>query len=161
MDYLLDLWRSDFCMEIDLCAARKRIPGWLRLIPDFSDTLNRRKSMEINMKVVELRDAVTAPPAQKQSHAEHHRTAKEYTDVPDTPENRRRIDRAIRTLDIFNPNHPNTRFRYSVHSETGSIQVELYNYLTGEVVQKIPSNKLLDYAARIQELSGLLLEEHA
>lgn len=82
-------------------------------------------------------------------------------DVIDSPENRHRIESAIQALDIFSPNHPNTRFRYSVHNDTGRIQVELYNYLTGESVQKIPSNKLLDYAARVQELSGLILEEHA
>lgn len=119
--------------------------------------------MEINTRIKELHDAVTSVRSERRSHSEHHATASEksYENVPDTPENRHRIDRAIRALDIFNPNHPNTRFRYSVHPDTGSIQVELYNYLTGEVMQKIPSNKLLDYAARIQELSGLLLEEHA
>ncbi|KAB2929445.1 MAG: flagellar protein FlaG [Leptonema illini] len=131
-------------------------------IPSFSDTLSKRICMEINTRIKELHDAVTAVRPENRSHSEHHESAdRQYSNVPDTPENRHRIDRAIRALDIFNPNHPNTRFRYSVHSDTGSIQVELYNYLTGEVMQKIPSNKLLDYAARIQELSGLLLEEHA
>jgi len=88
-------------------------------------------------------------------------SAEAERDVIDNPENRQRIEAAIRALDIFNPNHPNTRFRYSVHSDSGRIQVELYNYLTGEVMQEIPSTKLLDYAAQVQELSGLVLEEHA
>ena len=84
----------------------------------------------------------------------------EYSDVPDTPENRKAIESAIKALEIFQPNHPTTRFQYQVH-DTGTIQVALVNYLTGEVVEEVPSSKLLDYASRMEELSGLVLEEKA
>ncbi|MBW7858671.1 MAG: flagellar protein FlaG [Leptonema sp. (in: Bacteria)] len=106
-----------------------------------------------------LQESLTVHSGDKLSHSLT--LTKPEADVIDSPENRHRIESAIQALDIFSPNHPNTRFRYSVHNDTGRIQVELYNYLTGESVQKIPSNKLLDYAARVQELSGLILEEHA
>jgi len=85
----------------------------------------------------------------------------DYGNVKDTPENRDLIENAIRALDIFQPHHPNTRFQYQVHEETGTIQVALVNYLTGEVVQEVPSSKLLEYSSRMEELSGLVLEEQA
>ncbi|MDH5655234.1 MAG: flagellar protein FlaG [Spirochaetia bacterium] len=85
----------------------------------------------------------------------------EYSNVIDTPNNRRAIESAIKALEIFQPNHPNTRFQYQVHDETGHIQVALVNYLTGEVVEEVPSSKLLEYASRMEELSGLVLEEKA
>ena len=86
----------------------------------------------------------------------------DHRDVPDTPENRRDVQKAIDALDMFaNDKKSNTRFQYAVHDETGTIQVKLYNYLTGEVVQEIPSSKLLEFASHMQELSGLLLNEQA
>ena len=86
----------------------------------------------------------------------------EHRDVPDTPENRRDVQKAIDALDMFaSDKKSNTRFQYTVHDESGMIQVKLYNYLTGEVVQEIPSSKLLEFASHMQELSGLLLNEQA
>ena len=85
-----------------------------------------------------------------------------HQDVADTPENRQNVQKAIDALDMFSSDkNINTRFQYSVHDETGTIQVKLYNYLTGEVVQEIPSSKLLEFASHMQELSGLLLNEQA
>jgi uncharacterized FlaG/YvyC family protein len=92
-----------------------------------------------------------------------HSVEKTYTDVPDTPENRSKIDRAIDALDTLSSEggRPNTRFTYNIHNETGTIQVKLYNYLTGEVIQEVPSSKLLEFAAHLEELSGLLVDEQA
>ncbi len=85
----------------------------------------------------------------------------QYHDVADTPSNREKIQSAIKALEIFQPHHPQTRFQYSVHENTGKIQVTLVNYITGEVVDAVPSSKLLDFAARMEELSGLILEKKA
>lgn len=118
--------------------------------------------MEISTRVMDFPEHSVVHHAEKSAvhPVAEHSPSEDDGNVHDTPENRHRIERALRALDIFNPNHPNTRFRYSVH-DSGRIQVELYNYLTGEVVQSIPSTKVLDYAHRLAELSGLILEEHA
>ena len=85
-----------------------------------------------------------------------------HQDVADTPENRQNVQKAIDALDMFSSDkNTNTRFQYAVHDETGTIQAKLYNYLTGEVVQEIPSSKLLEFASHMQEISGLLLNEQA
>ena len=86
----------------------------------------------------------------------------EHQDVADTPENRQNVQKAIDALDMFSSDkNTNTRFQYAVHDETGTIQVKMSNYLTGEVVQEIPSSKLLEFASHMQEISGLLLNEQA
>jgi len=85
----------------------------------------------------------------------------EFSDVSDSPDNRKAIESAIKALEIFQPNRPNTRFQYQVHADSGHIQVALVNFITGEVVQEVPSSKLLDYASRMEELSGLVLEKKA
>lgn len=118
--------------------------------------------MEILTRIMDFPDRPVAPHSEQAAvHAvAQNSPTLDDENVHDTPENRNRIERALRALDIFNPNHPNTRFRYAVH-DSGRIQVELYNYLTGEVVQSIPSKKVLEYADRMQELTGFVFEEHA
>ena len=123
------------------------------------------EALKLNTEV-QARPRVNQPDTVK-SETEKPQAAKipqkgaEYTDVTDTPDNRKAIESAIKALAIFQPNHPNTRFQYQVHDETGHIQVALVNYLTGEVVEEVPSSKLLEYASRMEELSGLVLEEKA
>ncbi|MCB1166713.1 MAG: flagellar protein FlaG [Leptospiraceae bacterium] len=86
----------------------------------------------------------------------------DHRDVSDTPENRKKVQRALDALDMFaSDRKSNTRFQYSIHDETGTIQVKLYNFLTGEVLQEIPSSKLLEFASHMEEMSGLLLNEQA
>jgi uncharacterized FlaG/YvyC family protein len=86
---------------------------------------------------------------------------REFADVQDTPENRRRIENSIQTLNLFQPQHPDTRFQYRVHDKTGTIQIALVNFRTGETVEEIPSGRLLDFASRLEELSGLVIEKKA
>jgi len=97
----------------------------------------------------------------RESNKPENTSVQAYADVTDTPDNRKAIESAIKALDIFQSNHPNTRFQYQVHAGTGSIQVALVNYLTGEVVEEIPSSKLLEFSSRMEELSGLVLEKKA
>ena len=82
-------------------------------------------------------------------------------DVQANPENLKRISAAVGALNAFHGDQEHTRFQFKVHPEYGTVQVTLFNYLTGEVVQEVPSGKLLDFAHRMQAMSGLLLEEEA
>lgn len=82
-------------------------------------------------------------------------------DVEATPDNVKRISAAVGALNAFHGDQEHTRFQFRVHPEYGTVQVTLFNYLTGEIVQEVPSGKLLDFAHRMQAMSGLLLEEEA
>lgn len=90
-----------------------------------------------------------------------HSTDIRHVDVDATQENLTNVEKAIKALELFESHYPETRFLFTVHDKTGKIQVRLVNKNTGEVVEEIPSSKLLDYAARMRELTGLVLEERA
>ena len=83
------------------------------------------------------------------------------TDVPATEENLRKVDAAVKAMEIYNDHHPQTRFQYRTDTDTGRIQVALVNYMTGEVVEEIPSKKLLQFSHQLEEMVGLVMEEHA
>ncbi|MCE9597989.1 MAG: flagellar protein FlaG [Spirochaetia bacterium] len=82
-------------------------------------------------------------------------------DVASTPENNKKIQSAVQALNLFHEDRNHTRFQFKVHPEYGTLQVSLLNYLTGEVMQEVPSSKLLEFSARMREMSGLLLEKEA
>lgn len=88
-------------------------------------------------------------------------TSKESSEVAATPENMRKVQMAVEALDIFMEKQPDTRFHFQVHDDSGKIQVQLVNFRTGEVVEEIPSKKLLDFTAQLEQLTGLVLEKHA
>lgn len=86
-----------------------------------------------------------------------------FHDVPDTAENREKVESAVRVLEAMNGGDKvgkqMNRFRIQMHEATGKIQVSLINYMTGEVIETIPSSKMLDFSARMQELTGLVLDK--
>ena len=49
--------------------------------------------------------------------------------------------------------------KIKVHEGTGKIMVQVTSKDTGEVIREIPPEKLLDLAARIEELAGTLFDE--
>lgn len=52
----------------------------------------------------------------------------------------------------------NKSFSYSVHEQTQQIMITIKDS-EGEVVKQIPSEERLDFIAKLQELSGILLDE--
>ncbi len=83
------------------------------------------------------------------------------SDVAATPENMERVKMAVETLDVVLARQPETRFHFQVHNDSGKIQVQLVNFRTGEVVEEIPSKKLLDFTSQLEQLTGIALEKHA
>lgn len=85
----------------------------------------------------------------------------EEGNVPATAENLRKVDAAVKAMEIYSDHHPQTRFQYRTDQDTGRIQVALVNYMTGEVVEEIPSKKLLQFSHQLEEMVGLVMEKHA
>lgn len=52
-----------------------------------------------------------------------------------------------------------TRLEYSVHKTTGDIMVKVINEETKEVVREVPPEKIIDLVVKLQELSGLIIDE--
>ncbi|MBX7056633.1 MAG: flagellar protein FlaG [Leptospirales bacterium] len=90
---------------------------------------------------------------------------RQYRDVLDTPENRERIGKALGALETVASSHgtdaANTRYQFKMHAESGRLQVALVNFMTGETIEEIPSEKVLDFANVLDELSGLIINKEA
>lgn len=50
---------------------------------------------------------------------------------------------------------------FSVHQETHTIMVKVFNKETGDLIREIPQEKLLDVAANMMELNGLFIDKKA
>jgi uncharacterized FlaG/YvyC family protein len=50
--------------------------------------------------------------------------------------------------------------KIQVHSETGDIMVKVISQESGKVIREIPPKELLDLAARMEEMTGTLLNEN-
>lgn len=64
------------------------------------------------------------------------------------------IDRANKTL-----MGETRRFEYRVHEQTGEIVVKVCNAETNEVIREIPSEKFLELIDKLQEISGMIIDE--
>ena len=53
----------------------------------------------------------------------------------------------------------NVDLQFSVHEETGQIMVTVREESTGEVIREIPPSEMLDLAARMDEMVGLLFHQ--
>lgn len=95
------------------------------------------------------------------SHAEH--AGQSYTDVAATPENRTKIEAAVKALEHVHPQLTSADSRYQIrmHQDSGKLQVALINTQTGETMEEIPTTKLLEFTKAVSELGGLLFEKHA
>jgi len=119
----------------------------------------------MEMKLEELHAVTQARPGLRNgehpSHQHSQGAADHYGNVSATAENLQKVESAIRTLEIYSAEKNPTRFQFKLHSDSGRIQVALVNYMTGEVVEEIPSKKLLEFSSTLEELTGLVMEKKA
>ncbi|MCM3128289.1 flagellar protein FlaG [Paenibacillus provencensis] len=66
------------------------------------------------------------------------------------------LEKAIRAIQ-----GPEKKFEFSVHKETSTIMVKVFDKSTGDLIREIPREKLLDIAARMIDINGLLIDEKA
>lgn len=52
-----------------------------------------------------------------------------------------------------------TRFEYTVHEKTNDIIVKVINKETDQIIREIPSEKLVDLVAKLQEICGIIIDE--
>lgn len=95
------------------------------------------------------------------------RVARQRADYPQQeaeraqqPGRRARLEKALNRLEqiayIFD-----RRFHFKVHEETKRYYVQIIDQATGEVINEVPPEKILDLVAQIQELVGLLIDKRA
>ncbi|WP_438348849.1 flagellar protein FlaG [Paenibacillus sp. FA6] len=54
---------------------------------------------------------------------------------------------------------PEKSFEISVHKETNAIMVKVFDKRTGDLIREIPSEKILDVAADMMKLNGLIFDK--
>jgi len=45
----------------------------------------------------------------------------------------------------------NIKFSYHVDQDTGKIRIKMYDFVTGEIIQEIPSDKFLDFIKEMKK----------
>nr|WP_237392024.1 flagellar protein FlaG [Paenibacillus dendrobii] len=66
------------------------------------------------------------------------------------------IEKAIKAVQ-----GPEKSFEISVHKGTHAIMVKVFNKETGDLIREIPQEKLLDVAASMMEMNGLIIDKKA
>ncbi|WP_246317035.1 flagellar protein FlaG [Paenibacillus agri] len=64
------------------------------------------------------------------------------------------LEKAIRAVQ-----GPEKSFEISIHEQTHAIMVKVFDKQSGDLIREIPPEKLLDVAANMMELSGLIVDE--
>lgn len=64
-----------------------------------------------------------------------------------------RLNQAAEVFDV--------QARFSVHKATGEIMIKIVNTRTGRVLREIPPERMLDIAASMEKLLGLVVDERA
>lgn len=50
-------------------------------------------------------------------------------------------------------------FEISVHEKTHTIMIKVLNKETGDLIREVPPEKILDVAARMMEITGIIVDK--
>lgn len=64
------------------------------------------------------------------------------------------LQKAIRAIQ-----GPQKSFEISMHEKTNTIMIKVLDKETGELVREVPPEKILDLAAKMMEITGLVIDE--
>lgn len=54
---------------------------------------------------------------------------------------------------------PQKMFEISVHEKTHAIMIKVMNKETGDLIREVPPEKILDIAARMMEIAGIIIDK--
>lgn len=54
---------------------------------------------------------------------------------------------------------PQKSFEISVHEETQAIMIKVMNKETGDIIREVPPEKILDLAAHMMEITGMIIDK--
>ncbi|MEK4055117.1 flagellar protein FlaG [Paenibacillus sp. FSL F4-0087] len=64
------------------------------------------------------------------------------------------LQKAIRAIQ-----GPQKAFEISMHEQTHTIMIKVLDKESGDLIREVPPEKILDLAARMMEISGLIIDE--
>ncbi len=68
---------------------------------------------------------------------------------------RQSVERLEKTISMIKHN----KLEFSIHEETGRTVVKIVDQDTGKVIKQLPPEELLDLAAKLEEMSGVLFDK--
>lgn len=74
-------------------------------------------------------------------------------------DNRDRIERIARAMDDYLKS-TQKELEIQVHEETGKIMVKIISKEDGKVVREVPPEEMLNLAARMEQMVGVLIDEN-
>ena len=86
--------------------------------------------------------------------------AKDLQSASDAKENRLKVELALKALQAARP-ESYSRYQIRVNAENKKLQIQLINHETGEVIEEIPSQRLLDFYSVIEELNNAFFARKA
>jgi len=97
----------------------------------------------------------TSPPSMIHNAKELKKAEAQGEHVPISDEQLiKAIDRAIKAAQ-----GTETMLDFSVHKETKQIMVKVLEKESGKVIREIPPEKMLDFVAKLWEMTGILVDE--
>jgi flagellar protein FlaG len=82
-------------------------------------------------------------------------------EVAATLESKEGVQAFAKVLEDYAKQVHNVGLRFSVHEDTGRTVVRIVDEKTDEVVREVPPEELLDLAAKMEQMMGMLLDEKA
>ncbi|GKU76817.1 flagellar protein FlaG [Paenibacillus sp. L3-i20] len=79
---------------------------------------------------------------------------KAINDSLDRPQLKRSLERILQAIQ-----GPETSVERSIHKESNQVVYKIKDKISGEVIRQFPEEKLLDAAARLIELTGMMIDE--
>ncbi|MEC0234305.1 flagellar protein FlaG [Paenibacillus kribbensis] len=93
------------------------------------------------------KEEVTADPAQSVISAKAQQTHEQTI---------QQLQKAIEAIQ-----GPQKMFEISVHEKTHTIMIKVLNKETGDLIREVPPEKILDVAARMMEITGIIVDKKA
>ncbi|KPA14005.1 flagellar protein FlaG protein, partial [Candidatus Magnetomorum sp. HK-1] len=80
-------------------------------------------------------------------------------DVKDLLETKDGIESVAKVIEDYANDVHNVGLRFAVHEDTGKFVIRVIDEQTNEVVREVPPENLLDLAAKMEEMMGMLYDE--
>ncbi|MBF0452537.1 MAG: flagellar protein FlaG [Candidatus Magnetomorum sp.] len=80
-------------------------------------------------------------------------------DVKDLLRTREGIESVAKVIEDYANDVHNVGLRFAVHEDTGKFVIRVIDEETKEVVREVPPENLLDLAAKMEEMMGMLYDE--
>lgn len=114
-------------------------------------SINSQSGLGTKAAGVPVQAASAGVPAAKESKPEAETATQQYSE--------KELGKAVDDLNKWIQQTQSTHLQFRLHEQLKEYYVEIVNDSTKEVIRQVPSKKIMDIAAKMQEMIGLLVDE--